>query len=311
MEQKEIPKTYYIEKLLKINWDIILEEAIPNNWDCLGIVFGKEGSGKTTFAVQTCKYLDKTFCAERVVFTPEQFIKACDSAIPEQAILWDEAITGASIDKQMGNMGKAIVTKLTMIRRKKLKILILLPYLLMMQKYFVNRCLFSVYVYAKGFSKRGYLKFYNQTQTEYLYNLMKDKYRNSYLGAMSHSTYSFDARFHSKFPIDFVEYEKRKEEATFDPFDDKKTGCNHPTWRFVRSKNEWYCVRCGKRVNINPYENNINDINNNINDINDIKKNEGVGANECGASKEGLQNGNSVKSKGSHNDKLEVVEVET
>jgi hypothetical protein len=306
MEQKEIPKTYYIEKLLKINWDIILEEAIPNNWDCLGIVFGKEGSGKTTFAVQTCKYLDKTFCAERVVFTPEQFIKACDSALPEEAILWDEAITGASIDKQMGNMGKAIVTKLTMIRRKKLKILILLPYLLMMQKYFVNRCLFSVYVYAKGFSKRGYLKFYNQTQTEYLYNLMKDKYRNSYLGAMSHSTYSFDARFHSKFPIDFVEYEKRKEEATFDPFDTKSDGekkihkCKHTSWRYVRTKNEWYCVTCGKRVNINPYENDINDIKNNI-----------MQEKNSSASKEGLQNGNSVKSKGSHNDKLEVVEVET
>jgi len=268
MEQKEIPKTYYIEKLLKINCDIILEEAIPNNWDCLGIVFGKEGSGKTTFAVQTCKYLDKTFCAERVVFTPEQFIKGCDDALPEQAILWDEAITGASIDKQMGNMGRAIVTKLTMIRRKKLKILILLPYLLMMQKYFVNRCLFSVYVYAKGFSRRGYLKFYNQTQTEYLYNLMKDKYRNSYLGAMSHSSYSFDARFYSKFPIDFVEYERRKEEATFDPFDEKKSKkieelkkpkefkpalCPHTSWRYIKSQGIWYCLSCGVVIKKSPY----------------------------------------------------------
>ena len=250
--------TFWMDEYLKVNMNVILEEAIPGNWDCVGLVFGKEGAGKTTFAVQICKYLDPTFTHERVVFTPEQFEKACDDAQGEESILWDEAITGASIDKQMGSMSKSIVTRLTMIRKKKLKIVILLPYLLMMQKYFINRCMFSVYIYAKSFSQRGFYKFYNQTQTEFLYNLMKDRFKYSYIGAIKQATCSFDGKFNGKFPINEVAYEKKKDEASRDPFGDKKEAeknklCAHETYRYVRSKNEWWCIRCGKVVYTNPY----------------------------------------------------------
>ena len=91
---------------------------------------------------------------------------------------------------------------------------------------------------------------------------MKEKFRFSYKGAIDRSSNSFSATFGGKFPIDFEAYEEKKESATFNPFDekakakkivDKKKGCEHRAWRYVRSKNEWYCQACGYTVNKNPY----------------------------------------------------------
>ena len=91
---------------------------------------------------------------------------------------------------------------------------------------------------------------------------MKEKFRYSYKGAISKCSYSFDAGFGGKFPIDFVKYEERKEAATYDPFnekteaeknDHKKKKCIHRTWRFTKTRNEWYCVTCGFVVTKNPF----------------------------------------------------------
>jgi len=200
--------SYYKNEL-----DIVLTKAIPNKWDCLSLFIGREGSGKSTLAMQTATYLDHTFCLKRCVFTPEQFVEACTNAEPEQAIVWDEAITGANVQKHASETSQTIISMLTQIRKKKLKIMLCFPYLYMLNKYFVSRCLFGCYVYAKGFDKRGFGNFYHQGQMEKTYNLMKEKYRYSPNYAFRAAGKSFALQFGNKFCLDEDEYDVKKTES--------------------------------------------------------------------------------------------------
>lgn len=199
---------------LKGALDNIQNKAIPNNWDCVALVIGREGSGKTTLATQMANYLDKNFTVENIVFKPEEFNKLIDDCKPESAIIYDEAITGLQANQHASNISRTIVSKLTMIRKKKLKIFIVFPYLHLLQKYFVMRCLFCVYVYAKSFDERGYGNFYNSPKTEFLYNMMKMKYPMNPNQAYKEAKKSFYFKFGSKFCGDESEYQRRKDEAT-------------------------------------------------------------------------------------------------
>lgn len=192
----------------------IIERGIPNKWDCLGIIFGREGSGKTTLASQICKFMDPTFNLDRVVFTPEQFLQAIDGCQPEQAIQWDEAVTGATAQGQANEISQAIVSKLTTIRRKRLKIILCFPYLHMLNKYFISRCLFSIYVYANAFDDRGHALFYNRWKTDSLYGAMKIKYTYSPLRATREITSSFFFKYPNMLCVPEEPYEDKKERST-------------------------------------------------------------------------------------------------
>lgn len=207
---KPTGKQFSLDGYLYANNEIIKKKAIPKNWDCFAIIHGREGSGKTTLATQICYHLDPNFSVKNIVWTVEQFDKAIDEAEDESAILWDEAITGARANQHADEISQRIISKLTMIRKKKLKIIICFPYLYMLNKYFVSRCLFSIYVYAKGFSKRGYAYWYGSRKTEILYNLMKEKYRYDYLGAIREAKKNFYFRFTGMFCADEDEYNDLK-----------------------------------------------------------------------------------------------------
>jgi len=205
---------YSMDGYLKSNLDIFLNEAIPNNWDGLFIIFGREGSGKTTIAAQSALYCDHSFDIDKCVFSAEQFKNKVDDVKPESAILWDEAITGANASDHARQIQSDIISKLTMIRKRKLKLFLCFPYLDMLRRYFVNRCLASLYVYARSFTDRGHFYFYNDNQTEKLYGLMKNKYRSIPKDALKTAKRSFYGTFTKYFPLDEKEYEKRKDEAS-------------------------------------------------------------------------------------------------
>lgn len=202
-----------LDGYLNENMDVILQEAIPNNWDCLGIVFGREGSGKSTLATQICYKLDPQFSVNNIVFKGEEFLNAIETLPYESAILWDEAITGAKASQYAEKIAQQIITNLTMIRKKRLKIILCLPYLYMINKYFVSRCLFSIYVYANGFTERGKAMFFNNTKTENIYNLMKEKFRYTPNMVLNRRNADFIFRFSKLFCADKKLYEHKKDLA--------------------------------------------------------------------------------------------------
>ena len=128
---------YYMDGYLQSNLDDIKNTAIPNKWDSLLILFGREGSGKSTLGTQIGIYLDNNFNNDDIVFKPTDFITTINEAMPESAILWDEAITGADVAKFADKISNMIISQLTQIRKKKLMIIICFPYLWKLNRYFV------------------------------------------------------------------------------------------------------------------------------------------------------------------------------
>lgn len=204
---------FWFDKYLQSNLDIGLKEAIPNKWDWLSIILGNEGVGKSTLGSQKSIYLDNNFNIDSTVFTPDQFDYAVENLPPESSILWDEAITGANIKNHANSINIALISKLTQIRFKKLKIILCIPYLYLLERYFISRCLCGIYVYAKDFDDRGYGYFYNQPQMEYLYYLQKIKYPYNPNKSYSEAYKSFYFKFHKCFCLPEKEYELKKEKS--------------------------------------------------------------------------------------------------
>lgn len=241
---------FYMDKNVKKNLDIIKNKAIPKKWDAVFIVNGMEGAGKTTFAAQCALYLDPTFNLDRCVFTSRDFLKAIDEAPPESSILWDEAIRGAKVNQHASTISQSIVNKLTMIRKKRLKIFACFPYLYMLNKYFVSRCISSFYIYALDFDKRGYLKMYSKNQTELIYDMMKIKYKYNHRSAY-YKVRGMMASFGKTFCLPELEYEDKKDKATLEG--DKKMPPEE-FWVLVHhvcKKKKWMAQRdVGEMINI-------------------------------------------------------------
>ena len=204
---------FWLDGYLYDNYKIILDEAIPHKWDGLIIVHGKEGTGKTTLSTQSCLFLDNDFNIKKTSWLPQQFEKCIDECPDESSILWDEAITGANASHWANSISQSVISKLTQIRKKRLKIIICFPYLNMLNKYFVSRCIASIYVYAKSFTDRGHAFFYNQQQTEYLYMLMKERYRLQPRKAYNVASKSFYFKFCKNFCLPEDQYDELKENA--------------------------------------------------------------------------------------------------
>lgn len=229
---------YWLDGYLKAQYDIVLTEAIPNEWDGLFIFFGKEGAGKTTLAAQSAHYMDKDFSLKNTVFLPQQFEQACNEAKPESSILWDEAVTGGLASAWASKVSQTVIKMLTQIRKKRLKIIICFPYLHMLNKYFISRCICSVYVYSKGFTNRGHAYFYNQEQTEDLYSLMKFKYPYTPRKAFNYADMAFYFKFCKNFILPKDEYEDKKDAAR------TSTDANDDPWKIKTIKILDYIRRC-------------------------------------------------------------------
>lgn len=204
----------YIDGYLKQNLDIVLTQAIPNDWDVLSIYLGAEGSGKSTLAIQNALYCDHNFNLDNVVFTPQQFDHILDICPKGSSIVWDEAITGANAQLYAFMISIKIISKLTQIRRKNLKIFICFPYLHLLNDYFVKRSTYGIYVRAKSYSERGYFNFYSLPRLENLFQLMKEKYRYNNNKAYASVMPNFFGRFTKFFPLNKAQYDLKKERAT-------------------------------------------------------------------------------------------------
>lgn len=200
-------KTFYINELLKINLDFIIEQVHKHDWDFLLAVDGTEGSGKSTLAQQMAIYCDPNFCASKIAFTPNEFKKKVVNASKGDAIIWDEAMSGANVRATISNVNKSIIDLLAEIRQKNLFIFVVLPSFFDLDKYIALwRARALVHVYHKAF-KRGHFSFYNETKKKYLYIMGKKFY--------SYRTQSpnFRGNFLNGYAVDEAEYRKAKYDA--------------------------------------------------------------------------------------------------
>lgn len=162
-------KSVQMNGILKENLDHI-HKMIEMNFDGVVLIDGMEGSGKSELAKQLCIYIDKDFNADNVIYSAEQFNEWLSKAKKGQACLFDEFVLMGLSTEALSSIQNTIIKQFTTIRKKNLFIVLVIPYIFMLRKYFaVARTRALIHVYAKGM-ERGHFQFYNYTQKQWIYN---------------------------------------------------------------------------------------------------------------------------------------------
>ena len=175
------------------------------------LIDGREGSGKSVFAMQLAKALDNDFNIDKIAFSADGFIKLIksDKIKKGDCILLDEAFSAASARASLSQINRAMMTVATEMRQLNLFIIIVLPSLFDLDRYFaIWRCdtLFHVYFNLRG--DRGSYSIYPFEEKLKLYIHGKKTY-NYYACSSPYPHCTFT----NQWIVDEKEYRERKAEA--------------------------------------------------------------------------------------------------
>ena len=168
-----------------------IKDMVQLNFDGIILIDGMEGSGKSELGKEICLKSDNSFSDKDVFYTVEQFEEWLEDAKPGKAGLWDEFVLAGLSTEALTKIQNVLIKKFTMIRKKRLIIALIIPYIFMLRKYFAvarTRCLIHVYVKGK---QRGFFKFFNYQEKLWIYNygqktwLYSPKVKPSFQGTFS------------------------------------------------------------------------------------------------------------------------------
>jgi len=211
----ETVQGYYIDRILKENLDHLIK-SVKNRWDGTFAVTGLEGGGKSTLAQMIANYCDPSFIGEealrRTIFTSEQFYDILETAKPGQAIVWDEMVLAGDSSDGTTSLQKALKKTFTLIRKKQLYIILVIPSIFMLQTYFaLFRTKFLIHVYTPDGLERGFFKFYSYDNKRELY--FKGKKNNWNMGVVK-PDFVGQFRNYTGYFIDDEKYQAKKDEVT-------------------------------------------------------------------------------------------------
>lgn len=243
-ERRHLPrKGYYMDQMLATNL-FGVTRYLDKAWDVVGIIsgHGKVRIGKSTVAQQVGYFMawliagglmekDETteryyvsrspqravhFGIENIVFTPEDLMKKAELLFKKygrnQVIIYDEGRAGLDSARAMESINKAMVDFFQQCGQYGHVILIVLPnFFKLHEDYAVSRSLFLIDAYTDDKLNRGFFRFYNEIQKEYLYNIGKKKVGNTIKYMSSYP--SFSGRFTDFLPVNKKEYEEAKAAA--------------------------------------------------------------------------------------------------
>jgi hypothetical protein len=211
---KQQPMQFYLNETLKDKLDKIKAKNKTKDYDYIAIVDGEEGSGKSVFSFQLCKYIDPTFSIDRVCFTPEEFKNVLLTCPFNASIQYDEAFTGLSSRASLSEINHMLNSLIMQIRQKNLFIIVTLPTFFLLDKYvsmFRAKTLFHVYTH-KG--RRGFFRVFNRKKKKLLilngrraydYNVVRSKFRGRFT-----DYYTIDEAIYRKKKLEILMGEKKR-----------------------------------------------------------------------------------------------------
>ena len=225
----DIKKKIYYNDDLMANITL-MKRMVKHDRDCVIVVAGDPGSGKSVFAMTLAKALDPTFNINNIYFEGEKLIRRISSPDTKkyESFVYDEAREGLSARQSMSRSNKTITDCLAEIRQKNLFIIIVLPDYWDLDSNVANkRSRYLFYVKenprqtisdAEDPFERGIFHFYNRKAKRHLY-IDGKKYHDMDVGHPS-----FIGTFCNQYVVDEEEYRKLKEESlrTTRNLDDKK-----------------------------------------------------------------------------------------
>ena len=161
----------------------MLEKGVDNikkcNVDRIYAVDGREGSGKSTVAVQMAhacaKMFGTKFTLDDIVFGASSFKKRvryfAEKNLRHRVLIFDEGFNGLSSKGSLSKQNRELVRLLMECRQLNLMIFIVLPSFFMLERYVcLHRCHGLIHVFAspKDITRR-YYKLYNYSNKKMLY----------------------------------------------------------------------------------------------------------------------------------------------
>jgi len=116
----------YMNPMLKNSLDYV-KKFSKQELDCVILISGKTGAGKSSLAQSIAMYLDPTFNEKRIAFTAEQFANKIEPMQPQQAIIYDEGHETFHTSKIMTAETRNTIALLNKIRFMRLYVLIIAP----------------------------------------------------------------------------------------------------------------------------------------------------------------------------------------
>lgn len=200
-------KPFHMDGYLYDNLKAIAE-SLRRDWDCVCVMTGREGAGKSVLMQQCAYVVDPTFTVDRIAFTPQQFMDLVKNAEKYQAIIYDEAYFGLSAEGAMTATNRVLKSMLTEVRQKNLFLGIVLPWIFDLSKYVVlNRASFLIHAEVGENLTRGTFRFYDYNRMHTLY-LLNVKTRQ-----MNKPAPNFRGRFVNTYVVDEPAYRQKKYEA--------------------------------------------------------------------------------------------------
>lgn len=138
---------YHIGDNLKSKWDKLKDGKLTkHDEDRFYVIDGREGSGKSLFAMQQAAYIDPTILENegkkilpRICFTPEEFLYAIrhtkSTAGETKAIIFDEAFRGMSSKGSISAVNKKVVQALMEMRQNNLVVFLVSPSFYLLELY--------------------------------------------------------------------------------------------------------------------------------------------------------------------------------
>ncbi|MEM4245565.1 MAG: hypothetical protein QXR60_05185 [Candidatus Nanoarchaeia archaeon] len=152
---------FYLDATLKQNIDNYMIPAVEARWDCVNLVTGVEGSGKSTFVSTIAYYIDPTITIDRICFTVDQLMEQIDTCPPRSAIIFDEAVMGMLAQDASTALQIRLVKKYVTMRSKRLYSFILIPSIFLLRRYFaILRTRNLIHCFSPDGIQRGFFKFY-------------------------------------------------------------------------------------------------------------------------------------------------------
>lgn len=243
----------FIDNVVAKQLPDIIDDVLKRDKDKHILIDGREGSGKSLFAMQMAKAFDPNFNIDKIAFNADQFIKLvkCPSRKKGDCILLDEAFSAASARASLSMINKAMITVATEMRQLNLFVIIVLPTFFDLDKYFaIWRCDTLFHVYFDGKGNRGqYIIFpFNDKLSLYING------RKTYNYGCWKSPYP-PCSFPGAWVVDELEYRKRKAQA----FRERKSETNNDRkWKerffkvveILHKQNNYTCRELGKFIGV-------------------------------------------------------------
>jgi len=172
------------------------------NSDYVLLVVGERGHGKTTFAAQSCLYMNKDFNTKNIVYNHKTFFYNAWKDSPMSSIQLDEGILQVYKRKSMTQANKDVIETFNQIRAKQYFWTICIPKLKGVDSDFLDVCRGLVFINGQNPEKRFWYWYHKKQMLKMVAQLNKKKYEESV------EFYQRSPKFKKGFLRDFLPFRK-------------------------------------------------------------------------------------------------------